>query len=157
MFQKLDITISFQRIACHQSDGLDKNQKYSRNITIFSSISLIISLNLSDNLNKRPDSTFSLMSRRDSISSPGIKTPTTTTRLRKKILTSYNHLSLAPKLDTENFERLYNAKKDGNQRDNSPEPPSIETKYNELVCDVKELHHELLKICLTEVKSEIGQ
>lgn len=71
-------------------------------------------------------------------------------RTSKKTVNSYNHLSLAPRLDTDNFQNLCKSKKQSEQPSSS-DSRIFENKYNEVTRAIKELHQEFLYNCLTEV------
>jgi len=93
------------------------------------------------------------MSKKESTTSLSIKTPITssTQRNSKKPVNTYNHLSLAPRLDTDSFQNLCKSKKLQSEQPSSSDSHVIENKYNELVKLIKELHQEFLYSCLTEV------
>lgn len=91
---------------------------------------------------------------------PSQKSPLTSSSHRDSKTTpnTYQNLSLATKVNTENFQDLFRNKKSIHSHNhvfNEPgshnEIPDSELKYNSLVSSVKDLHHEFVYNFLNEV------
>jgi len=92
-----------------------------------------------------------MSNKKDSTPPSSNKTISSGHRKSQKPVNSYNHLSLAPRLDSDNFQNLCKSKKLQPEQSSSSEAHVFENKYNELTHQIKELHQEFLYNCLTEV------